>query len=151
MTFTFTPYTPAERDACLALFDANTPNWFAPFEREQYASFLDEEPGAYFVMRDAEGRVAGAGGIELEAGRGVGWLTWGMVDPARHGQGLGKALLEYRLEQLRANLHIRRVCIDTSQLAAPFYEKYGFVSQRIIPDGYTKGLHRHEMELRFTA
>jgi GNAT superfamily N-acetyltransferase len=71
-----------------------------------------------------------------------------MVDPSRHGQGLGKALLTYRLDQLRANLNIDRVCIDTSHLVAPFYEKYGFTAQRIIPDGYAKGLHRHEMELR---
>jgi GNAT superfamily N-acetyltransferase len=74
-----------------------------------------------------------------------------MVDPTRHGQGLGKSLLEFRLDRLRANLHISRVCIDSSQLTAPFYEKYGFTTQRIIPDGYAKGLHRHEMELRFTV
>lgn len=151
MTFTFTSFQPGDRENCLALFTANTPDWFAPQEREQYEAFLDDVPPNYFVMRDAGGAIAGAGGIELETDRGVGWLTWGMVDPTRHGQGLGKALLEYRLEQLRANLNIQRVCIDSSQLTAPFYEKYGFQTQRIIPDGYAKGLHRHEMELRFTA
>ncbi|MBI2686229.1 MAG: GNAT family N-acetyltransferase [Acidobacteria bacterium] len=150
MSFQFRPYSPEDREACLALFTANTPNWFAPHEREQYESFLDEVPGSYYLMYDDTGALAGAGGVELESARGVGWLTWGMVDPNRHGQGLGKTLLEFRLEQLRANLHIHRVCIDSSQHTAPFYEKYGFTTQRIIPDGYAKGLHRHEMELRFT-
>jgi ribosomal protein S18 acetylase RimI-like enzyme len=151
MSFTFRPFTPEDRAACLALFAANTPGWFAPHEQEQYESFLDDAPARYFVVLDSDGAIVGAGGIEVETTRPVGWLTWGMVDPTRHGQGLGKELLAYRLEQLRANLRVHRVCIDTSQLTAPFYEKYGFTTQRIIPDGYAKGLHRYEMELRFTV
>ena len=90
-------------------------------------------------MLEENGAIAGAGGIEPETARGVGWLTWGMVDSTRHGQGLDKTLLEYRLEllraNLRANLRVNRVCIDSSQHTAPFYEKYGFTTQRVIPDG----------------
>ena len=147
---TFRLYTPEDREVCLDLFRANTPHWFAAHEVEQYESFLNDGPGLYFLMIE-DGKICGAGGIEIEAARHVGWLTWGMVDSTRHGEGLGKSLLDYRLEQLRANLNIQRVCIDSSQHTAPFYEKYGFTTQRIIPDGYDKGLHRHEMELRFTA
>ncbi len=150
MSFTFRPYTSADREACLALFAANTPHWFAPHEMEQYETFLADIPGQYFLMIE-NGAICGAGGIEIEATRPVAWLTWGMVDSTRHGQGLGKSLLDYRLNLLRANLNVHRVCIDSSQHTAPFYEKYGFVTQRIIPDGYAKGLDRHEMELRFTA
>ena len=150
MSFKFRPYTPEDRAACVALFAANTPHWFAPHEQEQYESFLDEGPGAYFLMLEENGEISGAGGIEIESSRNVAWLTWGMVDSTRHGQGLGKTLLEFRLEQLRANLNVSRVCIDSSQFTAPFYEKYGFTTQRVIPDGYAKGLHRHEMELRFS-
>ena len=145
MSFTFRPYSPDDRAACVALFAANTPHWFAAHEQEQYESFLDEAPAQYFVMLEENGAIAGAGGIEPETARGVGWLTWGMVDSTRHGQGLGKTLLEYRLELLRANLRVNRVCIDSSQHTAPFYEKYGFTTQRVIPDGYALGLHRHEM------
>jgi GNAT superfamily N-acetyltransferase len=150
MSFTFRPYIAADRTACLALFAANTPGWFAPQEYEQYQAFLDDEPPGYFVMLSENGAVVGAGGIELEPARAVARLTWGMVDPARHGLGLGKTLLTYRLDLLRANPGVSRVCIDSSQLTAPFYEKYGFTTQRIILDGYAKGLHRHEMELRFS-
>ena len=150
MSFTFRPYTPEDRAACVALFAANTPHWFAPPEQEQYESFLNDGPGHYFLMLEGD-KICGAGGIEIESGRGVGWLTWGMVDSTRHGQGLGKSLLDYRLQQLRANPDVRRICIDSSQHTAPFYEKYGFTTQRVIPDGYAKGLHRHEMELRLTA
>jgi GNAT superfamily N-acetyltransferase len=150
MRFEFRPYTPDDRAACAALFAANTPHWFAVHELEQYESFLDDGPGSYFLMLE-NGVIIGAGGIEVEPQRATGWLTWGMVDSTRHGEGLGKSLLDYRLEQLRADSRVTRVCIDSSQHTAPFYEKYGFTTQRIIPDGYAKGLHRHEMELRFTS
>lgn len=151
MSFAFRPYTSADRASCVALFTANTPIWFAAHEREQYEAFLDDEPERYFVMLDGDGAIAGAGGVAVEPERKTAWLTWGMVDPARHGHGLGKALLTYRLELLRANLRVERVCIDTSHLAAPFYEKHGFTTQRVIPDGYATGLHRHEMEIRFAG
>jgi len=150
MRFQFRLYTPDDRPACVALFAANTPHWFAAHEQEQYESFLDDDPGQYFLMLE-NGNIIGAGGIEIEAARSTGWLTWGMVVSTRHGEGLGKSLLEYRLEQLRADSRVARVCIDSSQHTAPFYEKYGFTTQRIIPDGYAKGLHRHEMELKFTS
>ena len=114
MSFTFRPYSPDDRAACVALFAANTPHWFAAHEQEQYESFLDEAPAQYFVMPEENGAIAGAGGIEPETARGVGWLTWGMVDSTRHGQGLGKTLPEYRLELLRANLRVNRVCIDSA-------------------------------------
>lgn len=151
MSFTFRPYEPGDREICLAMFDANTPTWFAPHEREPYGEFLDNCPDSYFVVLDSEGRIAGAGGVELETPRRTAWLTWGMVDPTRHRHGIGTALLLHRLDLLRSNLNVDRVCIDTSHLVAPFYERHGFTTQRIIPDGYAKGLHRHEMELRFTA
>lgn len=149
MSYSFRDYAPSDREACLAIFDANTPDWFAPHEREQFATFLDNGPETYFVLVDGEGAVAGSGGIEIEAARKTAWLTWGMVDPARHRQGLGRLQLEHRLEILRANSQVNRVCIDTSHKTAPFFERYGFVAQRIIPDGYAQGLDRHEMTLRF--
>jgi len=149
MTYSFRDYQPGDREACLTIFDAATPDWFAPFEREQFEAFLDNGPETYFVLVDGTGVVAGSGGIEIEPSRRTAWLTWGMVDPARHGQGLGRLQLEHRLELLRGNGQVDRVCIDTSNKTAPFFERHGFVAQRIIPDGYAKGLHRHEMTLRF--
>ena len=36
----FRAYQPADREACLALFDENCPAFFAPNEREDYEAFL---------------------------------------------------------------------------------------------------------------
>ena len=57
---TFRPYQAADRDACLALFDANCPAFFAPNERGDYAAFL-ADGGDYHVALSG-GRIVGAEG-----------------------------------------------------------------------------------------
>ncbi len=49
---TFRPYTPADLNACLALFDSNYPPYFHPSEREGYRAFLEDTAaqGEYFVL-----------------------------------------------------------------------------------------------------
>ncbi len=42
---TFRPYQTADREACLGLFDANCPEFFAPNERADYVAFLETERG----------------------------------------------------------------------------------------------------------
>jgi hypothetical protein len=37
-------YNARDRAACLALFDGNTPDFFAPEERDEYGRFLDHLP-----------------------------------------------------------------------------------------------------------
>lgn len=150
VSYAFRLYQPQDRPRLLEIFRGNTPEWFAAHEIEQFEAFLDDEPGQYFVMTDEAGVIVGSGGISIEASRRSAWLTWGMVEAALHGKGLGRLQLEHRLELLRANPNVDRVCIDTSHKSAPFFEKCGFAAQRIIPDGYAKGLHRHEMELSLT-
>ena len=51
MTLQFAPYADGDREACLALFDANCPTFFAPNERADYAAFLDQCPPDYQVCR----------------------------------------------------------------------------------------------------
>jgi hypothetical protein len=52
---TLRAYRPAA--ACLAIFDGNTPEYFAPHERGEYAAFLaDEGSRPYFVVEDRGGR-----------------------------------------------------------------------------------------------
>lgn len=54
------PYAPEDRAACLALFDSNVPNFFAPHERAEFAAWL-LDPSEYFVLEDGEGGSSPAG------------------------------------------------------------------------------------------
>lgn len=139
------PYRSSDRDACLRLFDGNTPPFFAPSERSDFIRFLERRGADYQVVIACSVVVACGGYLVAEDGVTAG-LCWGMVERGRHGRGLGRALLKARLEAIRA-ARLRRVILDTSQHTAGFYARYGFQAVATIKDGYGPGLDRVDMTL----
>jgi len=153
------PYRPHDFEACLALFDSNTPPFFAPEERVLFGRFLQDDPARYFVLEEG-GRLVACGGIALgpesspdcSAGVALGpqssGLTWGMVRRDLHGRGVGTRLLAFRLEWLRENApHMREVRLSTSQFTAPYYARQGFQTLTVTPDGFAPGIDAVEMRL----
>jgi N-acetylglutamate synthase-like GNAT family acetyltransferase len=138
------PYMPVDRDACLAIFDSNTPQFFDPGERATFEAFLDRLDGHYVVM-EHEGALVGCGGYTITAEERLASLVWGMVRRDSHKLGLGRYLLLFRLREIGKSGDIQLVHLDTSQRAAPFFERQGFKVIRVVPDGYGNGLDRVEM------
>ena len=143
----YRPYTPADRAACLAVYDSLAERFFSPGDREQLAAFLDAPQGFFGVLCEDDGAVVGCGGI---GSRDEGWtavLTWGMVRADRHGHGLGRALGLARLLRLGEMPEVTRVTLNTSNEAVGFFEKLGFRVVKVTPDGYRAGLDRYDLEL----
>jgi ribosomal protein S18 acetylase RimI-like enzyme len=70
-------------------------------------------------------------------------LWWIGVDPARHGQGVGDALLSFVESEVRSRGG-RMLLIETSSLpptarARRFYEKRGYATCGRVPDFYGEG------------
>jgi ribosomal protein S18 acetylase RimI-like enzyme len=136
--------------ACLKIFDKNTPEFFAESERSEFEEFLNElvptRYQSYFVIEHGP-RIVACGGLfvhENQAG-----LTWGMVARDLHGRGLGRALMQSRLNWLQAHHpHVIEVILDTSQHSSGFFERCGFKVTKRIPNGYQEGLDRVDMRLR---
>ena len=144
---TVRPYAASDRDACLALFDGNTPRFFDPSERADFAAWLDTSTHPYLViLRD--GRIVACGGHALEAGGSVASLCWGMVAQDVHGQGLGRALTQARLDAIRAMPQVARVTMNTSQHTQGFYAGYGFVTVNVTPAGFGPGIDQWDMVLQ---
>jgi uncharacterized protein (TIGR02569 family) len=141
------PCEPRDLAICVALFDGNTPPFFAPAERADFEEFLRHPPGAYLVGEDERGRVVACGGVTADPRTGLGELTWGMVARNEQGKGIGRFLLQTRLCLLAERRKITRVRLDTSQHTRGFFEREGFVVQASTQDGYAPGLHRYEMTL----
>jgi ribosomal protein S18 acetylase RimI-like enzyme len=139
-------YRPEDRNTCLEIFDSNQPQYFAAWERQEFAEFLDREMSPYLVLED-NGKVIACGGYALGKSAGEGVLCWGMVRGDGHRNGLGRMLLEARLKRLFADPAIQVVVINTSQLSAGFYEKFGFEVSSKIPDGFAPGIDKWEMRL----
>jgi GNAT superfamily N-acetyltransferase len=138
-----------DTSACVALMRGNTPEFFTDAELSEFSVWLASRTSPYFVVQDADGRLAACGGYFLDAGGLSAGLTWGMVARGRHRQGIGSLLLHARLQSLIED-GVTEVRLDTSQLSSAFYERHGFIVISVQPDGYRPGLDRWDMQLRLT-
>lgn len=136
----FRAFTPADVPACLALFDANCPEAFAPGERGPYAAFLSGPPEDYRVC-ELDGRVVGAFGLEAGADDRLA-LRWILLDPAVHGRGLGAAMMGAVAAAAGSD---GVVTIAASQVSAPFFARFGAVVLERLENGWGPGLHRLDM------
>ena len=145
------PYTPTDREACLALFDSNVPAYFAPHERDDFVTFLDddlvEEHLPYFVLTGSTGPIA-CGGIGLRVGEVR--MCWGIVSRLRHGERIGTFMLLARL-CLGAKMGATRAGLDTIPKTVPFFERFGFVVVGGEDDHYGPGIHRRDLQLAFDS
>ena len=136
---------------CLAVFDSNVPRYFTVPERDGFIGFLTSLPGPYLVLEEPPGTIVACGGIAIDAASGRADLCWGMVRGELHGSGLGRRLTEARLSRALSDPRVRFVALNTSQLTTGFYERFGFVTTEVIPDGYAPGLDRCEMRMVVAA
>lgn len=144
------PYKPDDFQACMAIFDSNVPTFFAPEERAEFYQFLGtvragDKP---YLVITRDDRIIACGGIITEIERRKAGLTWGMVDRAFHGKGVGTDLTHARLALARANPDIDELTLATSQHTRGFYERFGFTVSNITANGFGAGLDRWDMTLR---
>ena len=146
----FRAYDPRDRAACLEIFDGNAARYFSPGDREAFAAFLEAPVAFYGVLCDDQGMVVSCGGLApSRSDPAAAVLMWGMVRADLHGRGLGRELLQRRLERLADFPDVRKVTLHTSHETAGFCAKMGFRETARIPDGYRPGLHRCEMSYEF--
>jgi ribosomal protein S18 acetylase RimI-like enzyme len=142
-------YTLEDEPACLAVLASNVPAFFAAGDVDEFRLFLRSGCGDYFVTA-IDGAVRACGGCYV-GDNGVGGLTWGVVHSANHRRGLGSDLLRYRLEVIRHVPYAWCVVLNTTQLVAPFFERFGFRTFRVVENGYGSGLHKYSMRLLWVS
>lgn len=146
MDLQFELYRPAHRNACLAIFRSNVPEFFHTAEEPEFQSYLDEKSAGNYFLVLAQGAVIACGGIWARED-GVGRLVWGMVERGHHREGYGRALIEYRLKLLAENPGVKRIQVDTSQHNPGFFAKFGFRELQKTADAFAPGLDSHVMQL----
>jgi GNAT superfamily N-acetyltransferase len=140
-------YREDDRKAVLAAFRTNVPDHFPASEEAWLRSALDEPDGPLFVVVEGD-EVIGFGGYELSAFYNLATLVFGLVRADRHGTGVGRALLIYRLLHMAGQkLRPRYVTVDTHPHTAGFFERCGFIEIARWPGGYRSG--RDRVDLRF--
>ncbi|MBN1583492.1 MAG: GNAT family N-acetyltransferase [Anaerolineae bacterium] len=144
-------YQQNDKAACLSLIDGNTPEFFAPHERDEFDTFLDDPGDRYWVVEDEDGMVIGCSGYWLVPDTSIAVITWTMVARNRHGRGVGRRLLLTCLHDLCRIPAVQTVTLETSQHITGFYERVGgFCVQEIVENGYAPGLHTVKMRQEMT-
>jgi ribosomal protein S18 acetylase RimI-like enzyme len=153
----FREYRPEDREGCLGIFRSNLPRFFAGEEQKDLENWLDgrdlgglsygnTESEYFYIARDESGIIA-CGGFYFLRNENRANLVWGMVLKGRHGQGVGRRLLEYRIDRIRSLKPGIVLSLDTTQHTRGFFEKLGFTLTGIVPGYYGKDLDRYDMLL----
>ncbi len=144
-------YEPRDRGACLAVCRSAVPKFIGECEVPLFEAFLDKLPGPYFVVEDGAGQVIACAGYALAPEKRSATLCWGLVHADFHRTGVGRRLLEARIDAIRREAGIDQIELGTSQHTAAFFAKFGFVTFQIRPDGFAPGLDRYDMRLTLRA
>ena len=139
-------YHSKDKPILLELIQLNTPAYFSESEWADFSNYLDHERADYFVIL-AEQQIVGCGGINYEEEGTLGILSWDMIHPNLHGKGLGRSLVEHRLQLLRSQPPIIKVKVRTSQFTNQFYAKFGFELQKVVKDYWAPGYDLYDMDL----
>jgi ribosomal-protein-alanine N-acetyltransferase len=139
-------YQPSDKEAVLQLIRLNTPEYFAPSEEADLAQYLDEDAKHYFVV-DEDGKIIGAGGINLFPEESLARISWDLIHPDHQGEGVGGKLTQFRLAEIRNKFPVKEIQVRTSQLVYKFYEKQGFAVQNIEENFWAPGYHLYDMRI----
>lgn len=140
----FRCYDVRDRDRCLALFDANSPEFFAANERPEYSTYLDESAGRYSLC-EVQGELAGAFGLSAPQGK-ARRLNWIMLHPAFKGRGIGTRILDYVAASCRDS-GTAVLKIAASHRSAPFFSRVGATVVNTTQHGWGPDMHRVDMQL----
>jgi ribosomal protein S18 acetylase RimI-like enzyme len=141
-------YSSADKIQLMDLMRLNTPNYFAESEILDLDHYLDHELELYYVV-ELNSVLVGGGGINFDNSQKQAKISWDIIHPDFQGQGIGKRLLEYRLEIIKKIDDIDQIIVRTSQLTTGFYQKNGFELLEIKKDYWAKGFDLYRMEYQF--
>lgn len=140
-------YRSSDKKSCLALFQSNVPEYFDIKDLEDFSSYLESHNQGNLVLENEAGEVVACGGYWIKGD--TGRLSYGMVSREYHGQGIGAELVRARIAELSKKCS--RIEIDTSQVTAGFYARFGFETVEVKRGAHGEGLDSVIMALDLKA
>lgn len=144
----FRPFEPTDRNACLEIFDSNSPLYLHPGERGVFEAWLEAPEGTYLVLTQ-ESEVIGCGGYALETETQLLSLTWGLLHADQHGRHLGELMLLERLLRGVADTAASVSRLATTPQVESFFARVGYRRTDLIANGWGPSLDKVEMRLDF--
>ena len=137
-------YRPEDKVELMAILKMNVPKYFHVSEIADFEKYLDNELEDYFVV-ELEGKLVACGGLNFFPKEKQVRISWDIVHPEYHGEGIGKSLVQYRIKWAQKKQPEYQVIVRTSQLSFGFYRKMGFEIQKIIKDYWDEGFDLYQL------
>lgn len=140
-------YQSSDREACLRILQSNIPEYFHEGDLADFARFLENPPGTFFVVADSDGSLVACGGIAFGLTTSTeAILCYGMVARTQLHQGIGEQLLRKRLEHFLPRApQVERILVNTTQKTEGFFRKFGFSVVEREVNGFGAGLDHLSM------
>ena len=139
-------YTTEDKPWVIELLRKNTPDYFDPSEEKHFVNYLENKVEDYFVFED-NSEIIGAGGINYYPEQKLARISWDIIAPQAQGKGIGKKLIQHRINTLKASQNMDVIVVRTSQHAYKFYEKMGFTLEKIDKDFWAKNYDLYQMKM----
>ena len=139
------PYHYEYKEHCLSLFDLNSPDFFAANERSDFSDFLNKADDSYLIVL-LDGELVGCFGLSETGYERQGRISWIMADPNRHGQGIGRSMMDWIISR-SIDLSIEELLIAASHISEPFFARFGAERIAYRANGWGDGMHRVDMRL----
>jgi ribosomal-protein-alanine N-acetyltransferase len=148
-------YNIYDRQKCIEIFKSNMPLFFDPTELPDFEMWLngqDKEQLAYkqtkaeyYFVAEIDNKIIACGGYYVPLKEQRANMVWGMVHNKEHKKGVGRKLMEIRIQHIQKLYPNYIISLDTSQYSFQFFERIGFATTKITNDFYATGLHRYDM------
>ncbi|CAI8250065.1 MAG: Uncharacterised protein [Formosa sp. Hel1_33_131] len=140
-------YTTKDKSRVFELFRLNTPNYFDATEQSDLENYLKNQLEDYFVYIE-NSKIIGVGGINYSFEEKVACISWDIIDPKWQGRGIGKKLIQFRINHINENPKIEIIRVRTSQYAFQFYGKMGFELDKIEKNYWAKNFDLYLMQMK---
>tara|TARA_R100001369_G_scaffold90003_1_gene128364 strand:- start:2375 stop:2818 length:444 start_codon:yes stop_codon:yes gene_type:complete len=140
-------YSYKDKPKVLELLQLNIPEFFDASEENDLDHYLEHEIEDYFVVEE-DNRIIGSGGINYLTTEKIARISWDIINPNSQGKGIGKKLLQHRINHLKGNQKVELIEVRTSQLVYQFYEKMGFTLENIEKNFWAQGFDLYQMKLK---
>ena len=110
-------------------------------------NYLKNQLEDYFVYIE-NSKIIGVGGINYSFEEKVACISWDIIDPKWQGRGIGKKLIQFRINHINENPKIEIIRVRTSQYAFQFYGKMGFELDKIEKNYWAKNFDLYLMQMK---
>ncbi len=136
----------SDREALCSILNLNIPTFFDPSELNDFKHYIDFNKEDYFIFEEDQ-KILGGGGINYFPDRMAARISWDFIHPDYHGKGIGKQLLQHRIDFIKQQNKFTTIEVRTSQFATEFYAKTGFKLIKVTENYWAEGFDLYLMQL----